>query len=204
MKRDKTLVSLRAKFSVCLSTTPWTRMGEWIYISTRLINLCEWRWVVSFTPRSLYPQRKSPWYPLDKRLGGPQSRSGRGGKRSKTPASTVNQTSVVQPVAYSLYWLSYPGSWFLFDSALLLLRSSDEKMWQQLWKILFPSNLTNPLRFVSKVKEGRIISTPDQNLTTPTRVLGACVYWGWRTSTDLNVGETLWSFKCKTYVLENN
>jgi hypothetical protein len=27
--------------------------------------------VASFTPRPLYPQRKSPWYPLDKRLGGP-------------------------------------------------------------------------------------------------------------------------------------
>jgi hypothetical protein len=26
-------------------------------------------WVVSFTPRPLYPQGKSPWYPLDTRLG---------------------------------------------------------------------------------------------------------------------------------------
>jgi hypothetical protein len=29
--------------------------------------------VVSFTPRPLYPQRKSPWYQLDRRLDGPQS-----------------------------------------------------------------------------------------------------------------------------------
>jgi hypothetical protein len=36
--------------------------------------------VISFTPRTLYPQGKSPWYPLDRRLGGPQSRSGRGGE----------------------------------------------------------------------------------------------------------------------------
>jgi hypothetical protein len=36
--------------------------------------------VVSFTLRLLYPQGKSPWYPLDRRLGGPQSRSGRGGE----------------------------------------------------------------------------------------------------------------------------
>jgi hypothetical protein len=28
-----------------------------------------WRWVVSFTPRPLYPQGKSPWYLLDRRLG---------------------------------------------------------------------------------------------------------------------------------------
>jgi hypothetical protein len=31
-----------------------------------------WRWVVSFTPQLLYHQKKSPWYPLDRRLGGPQ------------------------------------------------------------------------------------------------------------------------------------
>jgi hypothetical protein len=36
--------------------------------------------MVSFTPRPLYPQRKSPWYPLDRKLGGPQSRFGRGGE----------------------------------------------------------------------------------------------------------------------------
>jgi hypothetical protein len=39
-----------------------------------------WRWVVSFTLRSLYPMGKSPRYPLNRRLGGPQSRSGRHGE----------------------------------------------------------------------------------------------------------------------------
>jgi len=34
--------------------------------------------MVSFTPRPLYPQGKSSCYPLDRRLGGPQNRSGRG------------------------------------------------------------------------------------------------------------------------------
>jgi hypothetical protein len=37
------------------------------------------RWVTSFTSRPLYPQGKSRWYPLDRRLSGPQSRSGRSG-----------------------------------------------------------------------------------------------------------------------------
>jgi len=32
-----------------------------------------WRWVVSFTPRPLYPQVKSPWYPSYGRLGGPSA-----------------------------------------------------------------------------------------------------------------------------------
>jgi hypothetical protein len=40
--------------------------------------------VVSFTPRSLYPKGKSPWYPLDRKLGGPQSRSGRGGEEKNS------------------------------------------------------------------------------------------------------------------------
>jgi len=33
------------------------------------------RWVVRFTFRPLYPQGKSPWYTMDRRLRGPQSRS---------------------------------------------------------------------------------------------------------------------------------
>jgi hypothetical protein len=38
-----------------------------------------WRWMVSFTPRPLYPRGKSPRYPLYRRLGGFQSPSGRRG-----------------------------------------------------------------------------------------------------------------------------
>jgi hypothetical protein len=57
-------------------------------IAPRILDLgTRRRWVVSFTPRPLYPQGKSPWYPSDRRLGGPQSRSGRGGeeKNSEPP-----------------------------------------------------------------------------------------------------------------------
>jgi hypothetical protein len=43
-----------------------------------------WRWVVSFTPLPLYLEGKSPWYPFDRRLGGPQSRSGRGGEKKNS------------------------------------------------------------------------------------------------------------------------
>jgi len=42
------------------------------------------RWVVSFTSLPLYPRRKFPWYPLDRRPGGPQNRSGRGVKEKKS------------------------------------------------------------------------------------------------------------------------
>jgi len=52
-----------------LSTTPRRRI-EGVYVQLHaFFDLCNrWRWVVSFTPRPLYSQRKSPRYPLDKRL----------------------------------------------------------------------------------------------------------------------------------------
>jgi hypothetical protein len=49
----------------------------------------------------LYPQVKSPWYPLDRRLGGPQSRSERGGeeKNSQPRRESNPRTPIVQHVA---------------------------------------------------------------------------------------------------------
>jgi len=45
-------------------------------IASRISNLsARWRRVVSFKPRPLYPQGKSPWYTFYRRLDGPQSRS---------------------------------------------------------------------------------------------------------------------------------
>jgi hypothetical protein len=51
--------------------------GEWIYSSLDLST--SWRWVVSFKNLPLYSRGKSPQYPLDRRLGGPQTLSGRYG-----------------------------------------------------------------------------------------------------------------------------
>jgi hypothetical protein len=54
-------------------------------IAPRILDLGTWwRWMVSSMPRPLYPQGKSPWYPLDRRLGGPQSLSGRGGEEKNS------------------------------------------------------------------------------------------------------------------------
>jgi hypothetical protein len=68
--------------------------------------------VVSFTPRPLYPQGKSPWYPLDRKLGGPQSRSGRGGeeKNSQPPPGIVPKNPDHVAHIPTLYRLSYRGS----------------------------------------------------------------------------------------------
>jgi hypothetical protein len=53
--------------------------------------------VVSFTPRSLYPQGRRPWYPFDMRLGGPQRWSGQGGEEKNSPCRDSN------PRSYSPY-----------------------------------------------------------------------------------------------------
>jgi hypothetical protein len=58
-----------------------------------------WRWVVSFTLRPLYPQRKSPWYPLGRRLGGPKCRSGRGGEEKNSQPLAGFEPPIIQTVA---------------------------------------------------------------------------------------------------------
>jgi len=55
--------------------------------------------VVSFTPRQLYFQGKIPWYPLYRRLGGPQSRSGRGGEEKNSQLLPGLEPPIIQPVA---------------------------------------------------------------------------------------------------------
>jgi hypothetical protein len=84
-----TKVKVKVKLSLCstkhLAMKTYRGSGG---IAPRILDLStRWRWVVSFTPLPLYPQGKSPWYPLDRRLSGPESRSGRGGeeKNSQPP-----------------------------------------------------------------------------------------------------------------------
>jgi hypothetical protein len=57
--------------------TPWRRLGERRHSSYSFsTSALDAGWVVSITPRPrFYPRGKDPRYPLDRRLGGPQSRS---------------------------------------------------------------------------------------------------------------------------------
>jgi hypothetical protein len=74
-------------------------MKEWVYScrDPRFLDLgTSWKWAVSFTLRSLYPR-----YPLDRRLDGSQSQSGRYGEEKMfhlTETRTATP-SVVQLVA---------------------------------------------------------------------------------------------------------
>jgi hypothetical protein len=55
------------------------------------------RWVVSFTPRPIYSQGKRSQYPLVRRLGGNQSRFGRGGEDKNSQPLAGNRTPEPRP-----------------------------------------------------------------------------------------------------------
>jgi hypothetical protein len=59
-----------------------------------------WRWVISFTSRPLYPQGRSPSYPLGRRVGGPQSWSGRGGEEKDSQPLQGLEPPIIQPIAH--------------------------------------------------------------------------------------------------------
>jgi hypothetical protein len=64
----------------------------------RILDLgTRWMWVVSFTPRPLCPQGKSPRYQLDRRLGGPQSRSGGGDEKNFQPPPRIEPYNPNRP-----------------------------------------------------------------------------------------------------------
>jgi hypothetical protein len=55
--------------------------------------------VVNLTPWPLYPQGKSHWYPLARRLGGPQSQSERGGEEKNSQLLPALEPPIIHPVA---------------------------------------------------------------------------------------------------------
>jgi hypothetical protein len=69
--------------------------------------------VVSFTARPLYPQGKSPWYPSDRRLGGPRCRYRRSGEeKNSQPPPGIEPYIPNRPARNpALYRLSYHGSY---------------------------------------------------------------------------------------------
>jgi hypothetical protein len=46
----------------------------------------------------LYPQGKRPWYPLDRRLGRTQSRSGHGGEQENSQPQSAFEPLIIQSV----------------------------------------------------------------------------------------------------------
>jgi hypothetical protein len=105
---DLLCMPIKVQLSLCLTNWALRHEGVWgsecmdpyfLYLGI------SWRWVVGFTPQPLYPRGKYPRYPLDRRLGGPQSRSERRGENSWLYRGSNSDPSVVQPVTSR-----YPGS----------------------------------------------------------------------------------------------
>jgi hypothetical protein len=90
-------------------------------IAPHIIDLStRWRCVVSFMPWPLHPQGKSPWYPLDRRLCGPQNRSGNGEEKNSQPLPGLRPLiiqSIAQHYTTELSWL--PIIWRVAANVLI-------------------------------------------------------------------------------------
>jgi hypothetical protein len=100
--------------------------------------------VVSFTARPLYSRVKSHRYPLDRRLGGPQSQSGRlGEEKILDPSGTRNSDpSVVQSVAsrYTDYPIpAHKTLQYIFKNLLGTLQRSWLRHCATNWKVAVSS-----------------------------------------------------------------
>jgi hypothetical protein len=95
-------------------------MGKWMYrcIDPHFLHLCtSLRWVVSFMPWPLYPR-----YPLYRRLGGPQSRSGRHGElKILDPTRTRTPITLLPSPFCNSFYLSAQSTLLVFTLLLLMV-----------------------------------------------------------------------------------
>jgi hypothetical protein len=98
-------------------------------VDPRFLDLgISWRLVVRFTPRPLYPRRKSPLYLLDRRLGGPQNRSGRRGEE-KILDPTGTRASTPPPVAIPTALFRLNSCYYYLISFLIFQPLISFKSW---------------------------------------------------------------------------
>jgi hypothetical protein len=116
-----------------------------------------WRWVVSFTPWSLYPQGRNLRYPLDRRLGEPQSQCGHTveGKNSQPSLGIEPQISYRPARSQSLYRLSYRGSWSSI-SLLFILTKVANSLLQVDCLLLYLRKVFQFHRFCSVESDGKM------------------------------------------------
>jgi hypothetical protein len=99
-----TIFNVKVKLSLCffLNWAPRVEgvFWEWQYSSTHSLNSAFNRseWPDSRSGRFI-PRERSPRYSLDRRLGGPQSRSGRGGEEKNSQPLPGLEPPIFHPVA---------------------------------------------------------------------------------------------------------
>jgi hypothetical protein len=74
-------------------------VGEWRYSSTHCLTSVLDGGELSASRPGRFTPRESPWYPLDRSLGGPQRRSERGGEEKNSQPLSGLESSIIQPVA---------------------------------------------------------------------------------------------------------
>jgi hypothetical protein len=86
---------------------------EWRFSSTHSLTSALDGFSGQLHAPAALPTGKSSWYPLDRRLGGPQSRSGRGGEEKNSQPLPGLEPPIIQPVAQrytsELSWLLLVG-----------------------------------------------------------------------------------------------
>jgi hypothetical protein len=92
-----------------LTITPWRHMGKWMYSSSILNLSLSWRWVVSITPRRIYPEERDPDTQWLGRWMGP--RAGLDAVKKRKVSFPCWESNPGRPASSTLlYKLSYPGS----------------------------------------------------------------------------------------------
>jgi hypothetical protein len=116
------------------STTPWRRMGSGC-IDPRFLDLgTSWRWVVSFTPRPLYPQGKSPWYPLYRRWLDPRTGLYRGSRNLWMGLKTLTTTRLLSVSECFIFAVQFHEANY---------KQSDVQDWMWISTfVLYPANLS--------------------------------------------------------------
>jgi hypothetical protein len=94
------MVKVKSLCFILKLSTSWRLIGEWRGGSTHSLTsaLDGGEWLTS-RPGRFTPREKSPWYPLDRRLGGHKNRSGRGGEEKNSRRKSKAKTPIVQPIA---------------------------------------------------------------------------------------------------------
>jgi hypothetical protein len=163
-------------------------MWERMYRSTFLDLGTSWRWVVNFTPRPLYPRGKSPRYPLDRRLGGPQSRSGRFGEQKILDPywDSNSDPSVVQPVTSRYTDYAIPAPVMGVHLTKITGSRSDDWIYEHFGYTL---SLSPNYTYYSSISDLHNLQY------TVTHALGFSVFTSRLLATDLNTETSAWNQK---------
>jgi hypothetical protein len=120
--------------SLCFNWAPCHEGGG---IAPRILDLgTRRRWVFSFMSLPLYLQGKSPCYPLDRRLGGLQGRSGRSGvEKNSQPLSGMESPD--HPALY--HWatlLNYFSFYVHEDTIHETFKEGRRYLWSLIYALL--------------------------------------------------------------------